>query len=66
MGCETDQQRGGGWGAGGGGLYDRATRQEEGVKDSQPERVTECSPERESVWVSVRAARANSSVNPNL
>lgn len=49
-----------------GGLYDRATRQEEGVKDRQPERVTECSPERESVWVSVRAARANSSVNPNL
>lgn len=62
-GCETDQQKGGrSWG----GLYDGATRQDEGVKDRQPERVTECGPERESVWVSVRAARANSSVNPNL
>lgn len=45
---------------------ERRQRQEEGVKDSQPERVTECSPERESVWVNVRAALANSSVNLNL
>lgn len=28
------------------------------MKDSQPERVTECSPERESVWVNVRAAHS--------
>lgn len=45
---------------------ERRQRQEEGVKDSQLERVTECSPVRESVWVNVRAALANSSVNLNL
>lgn len=59
-GCETDKKKGDRGGS------DRAQRQEEGVKDSQPERVTECSPERESVWVNVRAALANASVNLNL
>lgn len=44
----------------------RKQRQEEGIKDSQLERVTECSPERESVWVNVRAVLAKSSVNLNL
>lgn len=59
-GCETDKKKETEGGS------DRAQRQEEGVKDSQPERVTECSPERESVWVNVRAALANASVNLNL
>lgn len=43
-----------------------AQRQEEGIKDRQCEGVTECSPERERVWVNVRAVLANSSVNLNL
>lgn len=44
----------------------RGPDQEEGVKNSQqPERVTECSPGRESVWVNVRAAPANASVSLN-
>lgn len=44
----------------------QSTETKRRVKDIQAERVTECSPERESVWVNVRAVLANSSVNLNL
>lgn len=42
------------------------TKTGRGSERRQPERVTECSPGRESVWVNVRAVLANSSVNLNL
>lgn len=47
-------------------MEETARRQRQEGSERQPERVTECSPERESVWVNVRAALANSSVNLNL
>lgn len=62
MDCETDKKRE----TRRNEEMERRQRQEEGVKDSQLGRVTECSPVRESVWVNVRAALANSSVNLNL
>lgn len=50
----------------GGGDRDREETETGRGSERQPERVTECSPERESVWVNVRAALANSSVNLSL
>lgn len=48
------------------GVRDRTQRQEVRMKDRQPEKVTECSPARESVWINVKVALAKSSVNQNL
>lgn len=66
MGCETDKKKKRGGRVTRHSETERKQRQEEGIKASQPERVTQCSPERESVWVNVRAALADSSVNLSL